>query len=69
MASTLTRREERVVDDMVRIAGSEQAFERAVTTLQSDLGRAPNADQLLDYLLERRIESLQAKLTEMEQKG
>lgn len=66
MIKTLTRREEKVVDNMVRIAGSERAFEEAIYELEDRLGRAPDGNELLDYLLDRRIEMLQAQIERMQ---
>ena len=62
MVSVLTRKQERAVDGMVRLAGGEEAFQSAVERLTHDRGRAPEAKELLDYLLDRRIAELKSRI-------
>lgn len=69
MVSTLTSKEKRAVSDLVQIAGGEQPFERAILTLEKRLGATPSGDQLLDYLLRKRIAEKTQKLKRMRSDG
>jgi hypothetical protein len=65
MVSTLTTKEKKAVHDLVRIAGSELQFERALLTLEKRLGSTPTGDQLLNYLLRQKIAEKTQKLQRM----
>jgi hypothetical protein len=65
MASVLSPKEERVVEDMVRIAGGEQALEEALADLREALGRSPDGEELLQYLAQQRAQQLRAKARSM----
>jgi hypothetical protein len=62
MPSTLSARTERVVQDMVRVAGGEQEFEEALAELRRDHGPSLTATQIMDYLLKKRIEELKVQV-------
>ena len=59
MPSTLSPSAERVVQDMVRVAGGEPEFAAALSDLRKALGPSISAAQILDYLLTKRIQQLQ----------
>lgn len=69
MVSTLTTKERKAVNDLVRIAGGEQRFERALLTLEKRLGAAPTGDQLLNYLLRQKIAEKSQQLQRMREDG
>jgi hypothetical protein len=58
MPSTLSTRSERVVQNMVRVAGGEREFEAALAELRETVGPMLTAAQVLDHLLRKRIEQL-----------
>jgi hypothetical protein len=62
MPSTLSTKAERVVQDMVRVAGGDREFEEALAELRETLGPSLPAAQVLDHLLKKRIEQLQAEV-------
>lgn len=62
MISTMTRAEERVIDDLAYIAGGEAALERAIRAFIDVTGRSPTGPELLDHVVDTRIAELRDRI-------
>jgi hypothetical protein len=62
MISTMTRAEEKVIQDLAYIAGGEAALERAILDFRRREGRSPSGKELLDTVARQRLTDLQGGL-------
>ncbi|HEX6748242.1 MAG TPA: hypothetical protein VF092_13180 [Longimicrobium sp.] len=62
MISLMPRRERRIVDQLVRVAGSEGAFEAAIHETRRRVGRTPQAAEVLLTILRKRERELERQI-------
>ncbi len=62
MISLMPLKERRLVDQLVRVAGGEKAFEQAIYETRRRVGRTPKATEVLLTILRKRERELERQI-------